>query len=614
MAGRKRHGRRSATAEALAGLLIVAAAIASIAALVIHSSHQFSTTHDSVKDYLPTFVGSSGGVATSVSIRLPAEHHNVSTNQDGCFSLNSKSWLDGPRVGNSPLESTEATMDLIFSNNLPKLLQQTICHDDSRFRDWNDVSTDDESSLNLAALRLVYLAFHIHQHEPAWREARHRRQHCTDEDLQIHHHVGNMDFECPEAKFLVVPLGEAGLGAVMRLTVVNALLAGMATQRVVLFVNNANAGPPNVKKPWPHASCERHDMQCFFLAPTPCVLTEEELTNAHILERSEMRSMFRNGVISGEHAEDRVVVTKINTRPHMAPPHLRENLVTIAKKYITPNERNGALLERAVVLIHEIEPLAESRYYYFGHSSKVHHGAVFYAMRPRPEYANLLNEIVNESLPNDFDTATSLGIPIRGKYIILLAFDFSLRISSHLLCLSGSDKCLVESECLSFEQYMNVIVSVWKKHHSDSNAVANIILTTEDEHVMREMKKFDPTSIPFSHRFVTNEKDVLQGTGVANDFEKSGNVTADQVMLSSLTALKLQLSSKYSVGNCCSNFHNLLFDFLRDGCGPAQDIIAMCLQELEQAEYRVCCAWDKSDECEAKREASAENNKNETHR
>ncbi len=59
MAGRKRHGRRSATAEALAGLLIVAAAFASIAALVIHSSHQFSTTHDSVKDYLPTFVGSS---------------------------------------------------------------------------------------------------------------------------------------------------------------------------------------------------------------------------------------------------------------------------------------------------------------------------------------------------------------------------------------------------------------------------------------------------------------------------------------------------------------------------------------------------------------------------
>ena len=111
-----------------------------------------------------------------------------------------------------------------------------------------------------------------------------------------------------------------------------------------------------------------------------------------------MRSMFRNGKISGEHAEDRVVVTKINTRPHMAPPHLRENLVSIAKNHILPNERNKALLERAVELIHEIESLDESRYYYFGHSSKVHHGAVFYAMRPRPEYTKLLNKIVQGEL------------------------------------------------------------------------------------------------------------------------------------------------------------------------------------------------------------------------
>ena len=151
---------------------------------------------------------------------------------------------------------------------------------------------------------------------------------------------------------------------------------------------------------------------------------------------------------------------------------------------------------------------------------------------------------------------------------------------------------------------MNVITSVWKKHRSDNNAVANIILTTEDEKVMRDMKTFDPTSIPFSYRFITNDRDVLQGTGFANDFEKIRNITADQVMLSSLAALKLQLGAKYSVGNCCSNFHNLLFDFLRDGCGAAQDTVAMCLQEMEQAEYRVCCAWDKSDECEAKREAA----------
>jgi hypothetical protein len=209
-----------------------------------------------------------------------------------------------------------------------------------------------------------------------------------------------------------VPLGEAGLGAVMRLTAVNALLAGMATNRVVMFVNNAPVGPQNVQNPWPHASCDRHDMQCFYLPPTPCVLTVKELAEAHVLRRSEMRQMFKRGEIPGGHAEDRVVVTKINTRPHMAPEHLRENLVALAKKHIVDN----ALLERAVELIHKIEPLEESRYYYFGHSSKVHHAAVFYAMRPRPLYAKLLDKVV-DSVPDDFRPDVSLGLPIRGMLV-----------------------------------------------------------------------------------------------------------------------------------------------------------------------------------------------------
>jgi len=150
---------------------------------------------------------------------------------------------------------------------------------------------------------------------------------------------------------------------------------------------------------------------------------------------------------------------------------------------------------------------------------------------------------------------------------------------------------------------MNVMALVWNKH-ARGDAVANIILTTEDQHIMDDMKRFhnNTTKLPF--RFITNKKDVMQGTGLANDFEKSGNITADQVMLSSVAALKLQLSAKYSVGNCCSNFHNLLFDFMRDECGAARETVAMCLQEMEQAEFRVCCSWDKSDECTAKRQAA----------
>lgn len=166
---------------------------------------------------------------------------------------------------------------------------------------------------------------------------------------------------------------------------------------------------------------------------------------------------------------------------------------------------------------------------------------------------------------------------------------------------------------------MNATASLWNQHRLNKNddAVANIILTTEDESVMNDMHKFESTTRSsfdyFSHRFITNKKDVLQGTGLANDFEKSSrNITADQVMLSSVAALKLQLSAKYTIGNCCSNFHNLLFDFVRDCCGAAPDSTATCLQEMDEPEFRVCCSWDKSDECVAKRQGGSSGETNKT--
>lgn len=415
-----RHTRRCrcTVAAALTVVIFVAAAAMTASVLILHGENQLSS-YDSLyaSKYLASFGFYENATLSNVKrFNRTSKNTTIATDHE-CFSLNSASWLNSPRIRNAPFESDSAALDLILNTNIHSTLEQTLCHDDSLFLDWNYIDKYDNSSLHMAALRLIYLAFYVHQHEPAWNEARHRQLHCSEQDFQ-RYNLSNMDYECPDAKFLVVPLGEAGLGAVMRLTVVNALLAGMATQRVVMFVNNANVGPPNIREPWPHASCERHDMQCFFQAPTPCALTEDELKNAHVLERSEMRSMFRNGELSGLHANDRVVISKIHTRPHMAPPNLRENLVTIAKEHIISNEHdNTALLERAADLIHEIEPLEESRYYYFGHSSKVHHGAVFYAMRPRPEYARLLNEIIKDSLPSEFNPDASLGLPIRGTCV-----------------------------------------------------------------------------------------------------------------------------------------------------------------------------------------------------
>jgi hypothetical protein len=401
-------------------VLSVVAAILTLNVLVLRGDTDYHATHyDSgfLSTFATTFVNnrpSSSAVNETRSIHPGIEKESSNVSLTNCFPFNSASWLQGPRLGNAPLGSDEAALALILNKPFSLLLEQTICSKESRFLDWENNQTD-QVSLNLAALRLIYLAFHIHQHEPAKKEALIRYD-CAPVQHNNIRVVRNFDYECPNAKFLVVPLGEAGLGAVMRLTAVNALLAGMATNRVVMFVNNAPVGPLNVQKPWPHASCNRHDMQCFYLAPTPCVLTKQELAQAHVLERSEMRQMFRRGEIPGPHAQDRVVVTKINTRPHMCPAHLRENLVALAKKHIVDN---NALLERAVELIFEIEPLEESRYYYFGHNSKVHHAAVFFAMRPRPVYAKLLDKVV-DSVPDNVRPDVSFGLPIRGALVCVL--------------------------------------------------------------------------------------------------------------------------------------------------------------------------------------------------
>ena len=90
--------------------------------------------------------------------------------------------------------------------------------------------------------------------------------------------------------------------------------------------------------------------------------------------------------------------------------------------------------------------------------------------------------------------------------------------------------------------------------------------------------------------FIVNEKDSLQGSGNAKVFGEH----AEDIMLSSLLALRMQLNAGHVYGNCCSNFHLMLFDMVHAGCGLTTK--ATCLQETE--DYKVCCAWERNLECE----------------
>jgi hypothetical protein len=422
--------------------------------------------------------------------------------------------------------------------------------------------------------------------------------------------IGTFDYECPSSKFLVVSMGRLGLGAVMRLGAVNALVAGISSNRTVVFVNNSPLGPKFIRQTWLLASCPREDLQCFYMPPTPCVLTQEQLKNATLLQQGESRILFKTGELPEDLVDQRVVILDLILRPKHEPLTFRNNTVKLIQSYVidplfqqNPEDPLINLLNKAVDHIMEPEELRDGTYYYYGHNTRHNQAMVFYAMRPNLMYAEKLDNIMDQIFPENFDPNLALGLPIR-----------------------ASDKCIKESECLSFKQYMDLMGHTWTKYEKElvasrsqlafqtkeheSSVNVSIIVTSEAPKVHRAQETYQNQgfhkNLSFPFRFINNNFDVHQGTGnPARIMQKSKNISLDEVMLSSISSLKAQLHARYSFGNCCSNFHLLLFDFLRGGCGAAQDQVAECLQDNADPTYRLCCDWSKEEECVAKRNKTA---------
>jgi hypothetical protein len=99
---------------------------------------------------------------------------------------------------------------------------------------------------------------------------------------------------------------------------------------------------------------------------------------------------------------------------------------------------------------------------------------------------------------------------------------------------SASDKCDVESECLSFSQHMTVAGEMWEKHFSHSGDVSGIdfhkhrfqptvVFTTEATDMLDEQKNFVSTNQvvsrypEYNFSFITNHHDVSQNSGSIDD-------------------------------------------------------------------------------------------------
>ena len=461
------------------------------------------------------------------------------------------------------------------------LLGQTLCHEQGRLR---TTSSENWNMSNLSLLKdwefkLIYLAIHDFHHRPA-REEYQERTNCP----QAFPATG---FQCSSSRFLVTSILNLGVGAAVRLGAVSHVLSAIATDRVPVFVANAGAGPDFLQDPWRLASCDRKDLQCVFLPTTPCTLLDTDLNDAAVVaEDSAAVSILLKGKVPDDLNSHRVLVlrsrafgAKRNTDTDFHK-EIRERIYVRAVKLIDEwiasesshdiDEPKLNFLQEAAKRILQRDDAPTDPHYNYGHRHyRIPHAILLYLLRPNQKAKAVIDKHMGDIFKRPVTPETTIGLPIR-----------------------GSDKCGKESTCLHFEKYMRLAKETWESSAVATSGIkrGSLIMTTEDEDVFRERVLYNATS-GFPLDFIVNENDSLQGSGNVKVF----GLNADEIMLSSLIAIRMQLNAGRVFGNCCSNFHMMLFDFVREGCGLTSE--AICLQETE--DYKVCCSWDKHDgECE----------------
>lgn len=540
-----------------------------------------------------------------------ASDSTISSAYSNCFEFNSEAWLRGPRLANA---NNSSGIDFRFAKEIMLasvhwsagdnlLLEQSICERKSRFVRTKPTGNI-ETELRIWVVRLIYMYLQFHQHRHAFQEAQSLNPQCIHEREAAG--IGPFDFECPNAKFLVVRFYNNGIGANMRYSAVPSLMAGLATDRVVLFVNNSPVGPTFLQQPWTQVTCERRDAQCFFLPASPCVLTHEEIENAYSLQKKERRKLFRTGTLPEDRNDDRVLLLQLPFRAQRIPENLRGNLYNNTLPLIHNMKEpvlQRTLLEAADLILKNDSPVGNQSFSYYGMDSPLYHAMLLYSLRPNPRAVNRMDEILNTVIPSEFESNESMGLPIRGKFLCsLLSFSHVVVLQSMIK--TASDKCDVEMECMSFQNHLQAAEESWQTMNVSSDQEPFIVITTESKKIKEEMESLRRTNATdFAPTLVVNHLDITQDTGyfepLSND-NTTGDHT-DGAILSAMSSLKLQLLPRLTLGNCCSSFHLMLKDILSEGCGAHHDHVFQCLQGHANPKFRTCCSWDKSPGCIARR-------------
>jgi hypothetical protein len=368
--------------------------------------------------------------ATNVEV-MPSIANSTSS---FCFKLNTREWLTA-RHSNS-----DDGIDMLFLRNmissLPNListlgrdqpiLKQTLCYDHSQFLNYS--LEDDPSTVRMWSIRLIYLAVHYHQHIEALPEVDFLLRHpqCQSERRALN--LGMYDYECRGAKYLIVSLFQQGLGANVHYTAIQALMAGIASNRIVLFINGANTDHHHMKKSWFAASCGRRDAQCFFAPMSPCVLSLDQIQSAGVrtITKQEKRRFFTEGRLPKEAENDKVIwLSGLQKVPNerfggLVEQRLKNMSLTLIDRLPLDDLRRSILISAANMIAEE-DPLRDGTPF-FGSSSKIRHALQLYVMRPSIIATEQLDRVMGEILPTDLHPERALGMPIRGEWRLSLLF------------------------------------------------------------------------------------------------------------------------------------------------------------------------------------------------
>lgn len=195
-----------------------------------------------------------------------------------------------------------------------------------------------------------------------------------------------------------------------------------------------------------------------------------------------------------------------------------------------------------------------------------------YLLRLKEPIKDKIESILKDSLPCDFDPSRTISLPIR-----------------------GSDKCetwgaLWETRCLSFDLYME-----FAEHLRDLDPkLDTIILTSEDPQYLQNRTTYEDR-----WRFVLNNYDISPGVGGPGEVFKK-NFTKDEIFLSFMSTLHLQMRGKYLILNCGSNYHTILRQLVDYGdCGVHRYPIVICMDD-QYGKFNLCHSFSNQLDCKAK--------------